>query len=350
MCIYLFLSESAVFYGMKTHSREIFPSVIGNDRIKNALSADFAEGKSAHAYILEGPRGSGKHTTALAICASVVCMNKDDRTHTLPCGKCSSCRKILASNSVDVLTVSNGEKASIGVDAIRKIKESLYIPPNDGEKKFYIIENAHLMTPQAQNALLLSLEEPPPFVMFFLLCEDSSLLLETVKSRAPIIRLEVFSSDFIEKHLKNTLGAGADAERLTYAAHLSGGALGRALELYENGKSELEVYKKAAELVQNLLAERKSDALTFASRELPKSRREVCEILSYARLALRDMIAAKNGGELLFYSTAAGIPDFSKKISAKRITELSSALRYAEEYIESNCSQSTVLTSLILNS
>ncbi len=329
--------------------REIFPTLIGNDRIKNTLSADFASGKSAHAYILEGPMGSGKHTAALAICAAVVCENKENVSYALPCGKCDSCRKILSSGSVDVMTVSNGDKASIGVDQVRHIKETMFIPPNDGEKKFYIIEKAHLMTTQAQNALLLSLEEPPPFVMFFLLCEDSSMLLDTVKSRAPTIRMEIFSADFIESHLKRKYAIGADSEKLTYAAHLSGGALGRAVELYENGDSELTVYKTAADLISNLLSARKSDALTFIAKEMPKSRRDTCEVLSYARLALRDMIASKNGGELLFYSASAGIPTYAKKISAKRILEISAAISRAESLIEANCSQNTVLTSLILN-
>ncbi len=335
---------------MKLHDREVFPALIGNSHIKNTLSSDLAAGKSAHAYILEGPHGSGKHTVARLICAACVCSEKDNGSVALPCEKCSSCRKILKSNSVDVMTVSNGDKASIGVDAIRRVKETMYIPPNDGERKFYIIEHAQLMTVQAQNALLLSLEEPPPFVMFLLLCEDSSLLLDTVKSRAPIIRTEIFSADFIEKYLSEKYGKGADGEKISCAAHLSGGTIGKAVELYENGAAELSVYKSAAELVRHLLSPRKSDALIFVTRELTKNRRETCEMLSYARLALRDMIAEKNGGELLFYGTGVEAPDFKKKTSAKRILELTAALAKAEEYIEANCSQTAVMTSLILNS
>lgn len=161
--------------------------------------------------------------------------------------------------------------------------------------------------------------------------------------------METFSSDFIEKHLSDKFGRTADREKITYAAHLSGGALGRAAELYENGDSELAVYKTAADLISNLLSARKSDALSFITKEMPKSRRDTCDVLSYARLALRDMIAAKNRGELMFYSSSSGVPAFSKKISAKRILELSAAISEAEELIEANCSQNTVLTSLVLN-
>ena len=137
--------------------RAVFPALIGNETIKSILAADLAKDTGAHAYILEGPRGSGKHTAALQIAAAVLCENRGDPNRPLPCGSCSACRKILGGFSVDVMTVTNGDKASLGVDAIRAVKESLYVTPNDGEKKFYLIENAHLMTTQAQNALLLSL-------------------------------------------------------------------------------------------------------------------------------------------------------------------------------------------------
>ena len=117
-------------------TRSMLPNLIGNEKIKNILSEDLARGKSAHAYILEGPRGSGKHTAAMQICASVLCENKDDPTHPLPCGECSFCRKINSGVFVDLMTVSNGDKASIGVDQIRLIKESLYITPTTVTRSF----------------------------------------------------------------------------------------------------------------------------------------------------------------------------------------------------------------------
>lgn len=335
---------------MERLERAVFPSLIGNSSLKNTLSADLVSGKNAHAYILEGPCGSGKHTAALQICASVLCESKTDDGVSLPCGKCSSCRKVLGGFSVDVLKISNEDKASIGVEAVRAIKQSLYVTPNDGEKKFYIIENAHLMTVQAQNALLLSLEEPPPYVVFLLLCEDSSALLETILSRAPVIKMERFQPDFIEKHLTEKYGATASREKIVYAAHLSNGAIGRAVELYENGESERKLYSTAEELVKNLLSARKSDALIFVTKSMPKDRKSTREILSLARLALRDILADKKGGALLFYSSADGAPAYAKKTSAKRVIDLNTMLVQAENDIAANVSQSTVLTSLIMNS
>ena len=174
--------------------KEIFPGIIGNEGIKKL----FSEGNPAHAYIIEGPEGSGKHTIARQLCASMVCENRASETFPLPCGVCPSCRKILNSMSVDCLTVSGGSRSgSIGVESVRSIRQSLYVAPNDGDRKFYIIEDAHRMTEQAQNALLLSLEEPPGFVSFFLLCESSLGILETIRSRAPVIKTELFPPEFI---------------------------------------------------------------------------------------------------------------------------------------------------------
>lgn len=326
--------------------RTVFPALIGNERLKSTLSADFAAGKSAHAYIIEGPAGSGRHTAAIQICASVLCESREDHRVPLPCGECSSCRKILGGISVDVLHISNDDKASISVSAVREIKESLYITPNDGDKKFYIIENAHLMTVQAQNALLLSLEEPPSYVMFFLLTEDASALLETIRSRAPVIRMEKFSPDFIEEHLSAKFGS-AQRDRIVTAAHLAGGALGRACELYENGSDEMEAYRTAEKLTESILTGRKSDTLAYLNSPVFRDRAGVKEILNLMRFALRDLIADKRGGELLFYSVSDGVPKFAKKLSVRKILALYESVTEAWEKINANCSAATVLTALV---
>ncbi|MBQ4354599.1 MAG: hypothetical protein IJC71_06865 [Clostridia bacterium] len=330
--------------------RIVFPNLTGNHAVKEMLGSDLAHGRSAHAYILEGPAGSGKHTLARLICASVLCENRLQPSHSLPCGECSTCRKILGNFSVDILTVSNEDKASIGVDAIRTIKQSLYVTPNDGEKKFYLIENAHLMTVQAQNALLLSLEEPPPYVLFLLLCEDASALLETIRSRAPVIRMERFGADFLEAFLTEKYGSRASRDRIVRAAHLAGGTIGQATALYEHGEAEQKLYETAGELVRHLLAAKKSEALVFATKSMPKERKSTREVLSLARCALRDILAEKKGADLLFYSSADGIPAYTRKVSARRVMELSAMLAQAEEDIGANVSQSAILTALIMNS
>ena len=330
--------------------RIVFPALLGNDRLRRVFAADAAAGKSAHAYVLEGPPGSGRHTAARLIAAASLCENRSDPSRPLPCGSCVSCRKILGGLSVDVLTVSRGERATLGVGEIRTVKETLYVTPNDGERKFYFIEDAHLMTVQAQNALLLSLEEPPPYVLFFLLCEDASLLLETIRSRAPVLRMERFQPDFIEEWLESRF-PHPDRARLVTAAHLANGALGMAESLYRDGDEALENYRNASELVRLLLAGRRSETAAFASA-LPlqaKDRMRLRQILTLARWALRDIIADKRGGTLLFYSAKDGLPAYAKKIPLRRCADLIAKLARAEEDIASNVTPSLVMTSLAAN-
>ncbi len=330
-------------------SDNFFRNLIGNERLKNIMEADIKKGRCAHAYIIEGPYGSGKHTAALDICAAISCENRESGDLPLPCGECESCRKILSSSSVDVMFVRREEdKASLGVDPIRAVKSTLYQPPNDGERKFYVIPEAELMTPQAQNALLLSLEEPPEYVMFLFLCTDSSTLLETVRSRAPVLKMEKFRSAFIEEELRrrHLVKNPGDEEKIIYASHVAGGSLGYALGLYNSGEDEMKLYRAAGKLAELLLSGKPSEAVAFVRTEIPDDRKKVCRILSLARNAVRDILAAKKGGELLFYSEKT-IPEISKKISPKRAVAACQALTSAEDDINANCSRLTVLTSLV---
>jgi len=150
-------------------SRTIFPEIIGNSVIKNYIGNDIISGNNSHAYIIEGPEGSGKRSTAKAIAASLACRERTSDSFSLPCGTCDNCHRIYGDISGDVVWITSGDKASIGVEEIRNIKNGLYVTPNDSDFRTYIIVNAERMTVQAQNALLLTLEEPPSFVVFLLL-------------------------------------------------------------------------------------------------------------------------------------------------------------------------------------
>lgn len=283
--------------------REIFSSLLGNEYIRETLAPALASGKAAHGYILSGPVGSGKKTAARLMAAATVCEKRTDPTAPLPCGVCPQCHRILHDLSTDVLWITNGERATIGVDQIRLIRESLYIPPNDGERKFYIIDQAHTMTTQAQNALLLSLEEPPPFVTFLLLTEDAAALLETIRSRAPVIPMELFSPDVVLRWLSTQKLPGAvlsDTERCRGAAVLSGGALGQALTLLtedENTAEPLRMRSLALSLLEGIFRMHTSELLSMASEELSGNRMgnrdNVCLLFTMLQTALRDLIAIK---------------------------------------------------------
>ena len=175
--------------------------IVGNDALKSRLCRDILDGKLPHALILEGAKGSGKHTIATMCAAALACTEQKNEHLPIPCLLCHDCKKILEKKSPDVIVIGPEDKATIGVEAIRFLKEDVHTVPNDLEHKIYVIEHADRMTVQAQNALLLTLEEPPSYVQFFLLCENASLLLETIRSRAPILRTEPLSEEEIDRYL-----------------------------------------------------------------------------------------------------------------------------------------------------
>ena len=138
-------------------------SIVGNERLRQKLCLDILAGRLAHAFIIEGKRGTGKHTLALNTAAALACSAKDATDSDVPCGTCPECKKIFEGKSPDIITVGCEGKTTLGVDAVRFLKEDVHTVPNDLDFKLYIIEDADKMTVQAQNALLLTLDQGKVF-------------------------------------------------------------------------------------------------------------------------------------------------------------------------------------------
>ena len=278
--------------------REIFGDLIGNEAIKHNLGATIADGTSSHAYIIDGPRGSGKRTVATLAAAALSCENRQNAGAPLPCGHCPVCKRILHGQSADVITVSPHGKATIGVDEIREIKSGLYVVPNDSDMRVYIIEQADKMTVQAQNSFLISLEDPPSFVTFFLLTEDASALLETVRSRSTVLRTELFGPDEIEEYLDTVPGADGirkrDPEKFYNALRGARGSIGAAKEILfpsESGRKAKAAEEKAMEFAEYLFTAKTGDAISWVLREIPAKRGLAVakELILYVAEATRDL-------------------------------------------------------------
>ncbi len=332
--------------------RPAFTDVVGNRRLCHRLCADLTEKKLSHAYIIEGKKGFGKHMIAMRIAAAVSCERTSDPTSPIPCMTCPSCRKILSGNSPDVIFISRGDKATLGVDEIRRLRTDVLIPPNDTHAKIYIIEDAHLMTVQAQNAFLLTLEEPPPYVLFLLLCESSGALLETVRSRAPILRTEPIPPETIAHYLKEHVPEAARMEKgeLLEIVAAADGSIGRAIDLQDPKlyRPLLERRATAREFVR-ISAERRSaaEALRFLS-SLPQKREELIEQCGEILLCLRDLLLCKQteGAPLCFFANREEACALSYSFTTPALLSLCEELCLAIDRLRQNANVRLTLSAL----
>lgn len=202
-----------------------FRQFVGQDRIKNILQDAIRQEKIGHAYSFEGSAGMGKAVLAEIFAGAVLCHEgKDD-----VCGECLSCRKVFAGSHPD-LEVIRTEKASIGVDEIRSIQEKIIIKPIESNKKVFIIAQADKMTAQAQNCLLKTLEEPPPYAVLILCVSNSNAILKTIQSRCIRIKFDSYSDEEVKSIIAMS-GISGSSKELDFAAVFSQGIVGKAFSI-----------------------------------------------------------------------------------------------------------------------
>ena len=286
-------------------------NIYGNAELSALFTKEIKGGRLSHAYIIEGLEGSGKLTLAKSLLATLAANERDSAL-------------ILDDMCADVMTVYPEEgKKTIGVDAVRSIREGAFIKPTDLDFKAYIIRYADIMTPQAQNAFLKLLEEPPANVYFFLLCENSASLLPTVRSRAPVVRMQLFSNDELRKYLlnvceKSRVFAAMPHEKLEHVICQSGGAIGRCLAEAESRNDDSSENAQNTISMLEMLSEKKKSAFYLLVNGLSSKREDMAEIVQGLQLAIRDVIAAKqkNSKEMLF-GYGDKIMPLSKKLKEK---------------------------------
>lgn len=205
--------------------------LLGNERLKQGLSAALEADKLSHCYLIAGPSGSGKHTLAGLLAAAMECTAERGR----PCGRCAQCRKVFAGTHPDVVTVDETARKTVGVDLIRRARQDVYVLPNEGRRKVYVFPRAMDMNPNAQNALLKVIEEPPSYASFLLLSDSAERLLPTIRSRAVCLQLSPLPEELCLRALQERHPERDDAA-LREACRRSEGFLGRAELLLEAGQ------------------------------------------------------------------------------------------------------------------
>jgi DNA polymerase-3 subunit gamma/tau len=173
-----------------------FSDLVGQEPIVQTLKNALREGTLAHAYLFTGPRGTGKTSTARLLAKTINCPNVKDGE---PCNTCEQCREITIGNSFNVIEIDAASNR--GIDSIRDLREKVMMPPTTGKYKVYILDEAHMLTTEAFNALLKTLEEPPPHAIFVMATTDVHKMLPTVLSRCQRFDFKRITTQQIVKHL-----------------------------------------------------------------------------------------------------------------------------------------------------
>ncbi|MBE3557775.1 MAG: DNA polymerase III subunit gamma/tau [Ktedonobacteraceae bacterium] len=190
---------------------QTFSELVGQEAVVHTLKNALSSGKLAHAYLFTGPRGTGKTSMARLLAKTINCANPQNGE---PCNECQQCREITAGNSFNVIEIDAASNR--GIDSIRELREKVMMPPSTGRYKVYILDEAHMLTVEAFNALLKTLEEPPPHAIFVMATTDVHKMLPTVLSRCQRFDFKRFSMRQLVAHLNFV----AQQEQIT----LEGGA------------------------------------------------------------------------------------------------------------------------------
>jgi len=186
---------------------QCFDEVVGQIHITRTLQNAITMNRVAHGYLFSGPRGVGKTTTARILAKVLSCENPQDRN---PCNKCVNCKNITKGSSLDVQELDGASNR--GIDEMRELREAVKYLPNNGEYRIYIIDEVHMLTREAFNALLKTLEEPPPHIIFIMATTDAHKVPVTILSRTQKFDFKPISVNDISTYLKGIL----IKEKITY--------------------------------------------------------------------------------------------------------------------------------------
>lgn len=243
--------------------------VVGQSHIKSALTNAIKLDKIAHAYLFTGPRGTGKTSTARILAKSLNCVNGPTIS---PCGECESCKAVTNSVPVDVIEIDAASNRS--VEDAHNILEKVQYAPVHGKYKIYIIDEVHMLSTQAFNALLKTLEEPPKNVVFILATTESHKVLDTIKSRCQRFDFKRITTNDIVEHLEKIAKLekiNISKEGITTIAKISAGGMRDSLALLDQ-VSALSAEKELTEVdVNNLLGRLSFDTLTEMANSIINS-------------------------------------------------------------------------------
>ncbi len=286
---------------------QTFDELVGQEFIVATLKNALQSGHIANAYLFSGPRGVGKTSAARILAKSLNCAT---RITPSPCGACDSCREITAGNALDVIEIDGASHT--GVNDIREIRDEVLFTPASSRYKIYIIDEVHMLSNSAFNALLKTIEEPPPYVVFIFATTEIHKVPATIRSRCQQYNFQLHSIGDIMRKLQEVAaeaGVTSDAESLVWIAKEATGSLRDAYTLFDQtaslSENQITIQKirdklglvgvdEMTGLIQLLAEGRSKEALEALNAILLKGIAEE-QILTGLAEYYRNILLLKNG-------------------------------------------------------
>ena len=246
-----------------------FETLAGNKKTKELLNTIIKQNKFLHSYMFVGQSGIGKMLYAKEFSKRAMCLNREEI-----CNKCKSCLEFDNNNHPDFFVIEP-DGNSIKIEQIRELTNKIIEKPIVSEKKIYIINNAYLMTREAQNCLLKTLEEPPEFAIIILIVENEGNILNTIKSRCTKIYFENISDIEVKKLLEKKYGTLNLSDNMLKSFN---GSMEKATKIMENK----EFYNKIENIFSNI--EKTSRINLLNNDEIYKNKENIDEILDYINI------------------------------------------------------------------
>ncbi len=321
-----------------------FKDVVGHEQIIEHLRNSLKNNKISHAYIFCGEDGTGKNMLAKLFAKALEC----EAGYGDSCGMCRSCKQVESGNQPDIRWVTHEKPASIGVDDIREqVNNDIAIKPYSSKYKIYIIDEAEKMTPQAQNALLKTIEEPPSYGIIMLLTNNADMLLPTIRSRCVTLNMKSVPSQKIQDYLIKKYEIPDYKARI--CASYAQGNMGKAIKMATSPDFN-ELHEAVLNLVKNI-DDMDIYVIMDAVKQLSEHKAEIYDIIDMMMVWYRDILMLKltNDPNLLIYPEEySALSRRASKSTFEGLDHIIKAMEKAKVRLRANVNFDTALEMMLL--
>ena len=332
-----------------------FKAILGHEQIIEHLQNAVTMDKVSHAYIINGPDKSGKMMLAEAFAQTLECEKLEDVVENAaqpsdvePCMECHSCKQALSDNQPDIIYVSHEKPNTISVDDIRaQINNDIAIKPYSSPYKIYIMNEAEKMTPQAQNAILKTLEEPPEYAVIMLLTSNVNSLLPTILSRCVVLNMKPVADELVRNYLMHQLQVPDYKAEVCVA--FARGNIGKAKSLASS--EDFDNIKNEALSLLKYIQDMDLSEITAAIKKITEYKLQINDYLDLIAIWYRDVLlfkATSDVNHLVFREEISAIRRVAQRSSYEGIEEVIEALDKAKRRLDANVNFDLTMELLML--